>query len=137
MQVRSNLLGLDVGDRRVGMAVVADDVMVPRALPTLLRDEHLLTAIQQIIQERAIDRIVVGLPRNMSGEETWQTTAVRDFAKKLTAMNKPIDFQDEALTSVHAETLLRNSGKQFEKGDIDSLAALTILADYLTEAGVQ
>ena len=116
---------------------MADDLMDPRATPTLIRDKHLLTALQHIIQERAIYRFGVGLPRNMTGEDTWQTTAVRDFANKVTAMNRQIDCKDEELTSVHAESGLRQRGQPVDKGGIDSQEERAISADYLTEAGVQ
>lgn len=132
MLKKSNLLALDVGDKRVGVAIVADGVAVPRLLPTLQNDASLLDQLRGITEQRHIERIVVGLPRNLSGEETAQTKSVRSFAKKLkTELNLPVDFQDEALTSVGAEQTLKNGGGAYQKSDIDSLAASQILLDYI------
>lgn len=129
---KNNLLGLDVGEKRVGVAIVADGLSVPRSLPTLANDDNLFAELGNIISNRAIDRVVVGLPRNLRGEETAQTAYVRSFSDKLAASTSlPITFQDEALTSVMAEDSLNLTGKTFQKSDIDSLAARTILSDYL------
>ncbi len=133
MAKSSNILALDVGDKRVGMAFVGDNLSIPRSLPTITNDENLFVEIKSIIVSHVIDRIVVGLPRNLSGDETPQTEKVRQFAASLQKkFNLPVDFQDEALTSVQAEITLNKSKKQFQKGDVDGLAARTILHDYLT-----
>jgi putative Holliday junction resolvase len=132
MQKKSNLLGIDVGEKRVGLAIVANGLSIPRPLLTLANNEDLLNEITSIISEREIDKLVLGLPRNLSGEETPQTAYVRDFAKQIQSETSlPIVFQDEALTSVQAKQSLSQTGKPYEKGDVDSLAACTILSDYL------
>ena len=134
MLKKSNILGIDYGDKRVGVAIVADGVAVPRLLPTLQNDTSLLDQLKTIAEQRQIERIVVGLPRSLSGDETAQTKNVRSFAKELEAkLNLPVDFQDEALTSVGAEQTLKNGGGAYEKSDIDSLAASQILLDYIGE----
>lgn len=134
MAKSSNILALDVGDKRVGMAFVGDNLSIPRSLPTITNDENLFSEIKSIIVSHTIDRIVVGLPRNLSGDETPQTGKVRKFAVSLQEkFNLPIDFQDEALTSVQAKITLNQSKKKFQKADVDGLAAQTILHDYLTE----
>jgi putative Holliday junction resolvase len=77
------------------------------------------------------DTIVVGYPRNQSGEPTAQTAYVEEFAKQLHDMAPHLVFQDESLTSVLAEQRLRAQGKPYTKGDIDAQAAAIILQDYL------
>lgn len=135
MLKKSNILGVDYGDKRVGLAIVADGVAIPRLLPTLQNDTSLLDQLKTIAEQRQIERVVVGLPRSLSGDETAQTKTVRSFAKELEArLNLPVDFQDEALTSVGAEQTLKNSGGAYEKSDIDSLAASQILLDYIGES---
>lgn len=132
MLKKSNLLALDVGERRIGVAIVADDVAVPRLLPTLQNDSSTISHLKAIVQQRLIERIVIGLPRNLNGQETLQTKNVRNFAKQLeTTLALPVDFQDEALTSVLAEQILKTRRGTYHKSDIDSLAALQILLDYL------
>lgn len=84
--------------------------------------------------KQSIDTIVVGYPRNQSGEPTAQTEAVKTFAKQLIDFGPKIVFQDESLTSVTAEQRLQSRGKPYDKADIDMEAAVLILQDYLESA---
>ncbi len=78
-------------------------------------------------------QIVIGLPRNMDGQDTSQTTAVRAFSNRLKdELGIPITWQDEAATSAKAIDELNARGKPFVKEDIDALAATYILEDYLS-----
>jgi putative holliday junction resolvase len=76
-------LGLDVGERRIGVAVADSAVRIASPLVTLEVDGHELERLRQIIEEREIDTIVVGLPRNQQGDETAQSQAARTFAERL------------------------------------------------------
>jgi putative transcription antitermination factor YqgF len=68
----------------------------------------------------------------MSGEETGQTELVKEFVtRRLDGFELPVRYQDESLTSVGAEQELQRRGKPYSKGDIDALAATTILQDYM------
>lgn len=131
----SNLLALDVGGKRVGVAVSRSVVVMARPLTTLDRQAH--DFWQQLIDltvEHEIQEIILGLPRGLDGQETAQTEAVRAFADEMAGhITLPMHWQDEALTSVKAEETLRERGGQYQKGDIDALAASYILADYLQE----
>jgi len=126
----SNFLSLDVGERRVGVAIANVVARLPRPLVTLDNTEQIWQEIAGLIAEHDVETLVVGLPRNLSGEDTAQTTYVRDFAAKIEGIE--IAFQDEALTSRKAENELQQRGKPFAKGDIDALAATYILEDYLS-----
>jgi putative Holliday junction resolvase len=78
--------------------------------------------------------LVVGLPRNMSGEPTKQTELVRQFVvRRLAGFELPMHFQDESLTSVKAEQELQQRKKPYVKGDVDALAATYILDDYMED----
>lgn len=135
MQKKNNLLALDVGARRVGVALAADGLAMARSLPTLQHNDQLLTALKVLLETHSITAFVVGLPRNMQGEDTAQTVVVRDFVKELEAQfGLPVHYQDEALTSVQAETVLAHT--PHTKEDIDSMAAQTILNDYLEVHGL-
>lgn len=125
----TNILSLDVGERRVGVAIASLIARLPTPLVTLDNDEHIWGKIQELRKSEGIETIVVGLPRNLSGEDTAQTQYVRDFAAHLSDVI--VVFQDEALTSRKAETELKSRGKPFAKGDIDALAATYILEDYM------
>lgn len=131
-----NVLALDVGDRRIGVAVAQSVARLPRPLTTLNNDEKFEASLQAIIDQEGIGTIVVGLPRNLHGQDTAQTKASRAFAEQLTEkFNLPVVLQDEAGTSRQAETELQARGKPYAKADIDAWAAAIILEDYLNNEG--
>ena len=123
-------LGLDVGEKRIGVALADDGVKIAVPTQTVLVDGTEIDTIKKIISDENIQIVVVGYPRNQSGDVTPQTTFVEEFIEKLDITTK-IVFQDESLTSVLAEQRLITEGKPYEKGDIDKLAAAIILQDYL------
>jgi putative Holliday junction resolvase len=128
----NNLLALDIGDRRIGVAYASAIARLASPLTVLANDESVWGTLAELIKTEQIGIIVVGLPRNLRGQDTTQTKLARAFGETLAEKCKlPIIFQDEALTSRQAEAELRNRGKQFSKGDIDALAATYILEDYL------
>src|SRR5574337_1002686 len=98
----SKLLGLDVGTVRVGVATADDIVAVAVPLVTLDVDGTEFENLSKIIADEQIETVVVGYPRNQSGEPTAQTEVSKDFAAKLPTDVKVV-FQDESLTSVTAE----------------------------------
>lgn len=132
----NNILGLDAGEKRVGVAMVRADVRVPVTLETLDRQApDFWGQLTEVIKQNYIGQIVIGLPRGLDGQETAQTKYVREFAGELAGhFALPVHWQDEALTSVQAENILNASGKPYKKADIDALAASLILADYLETA---
>lgn len=127
----NNLLSLDVGTKRIGMAVIDSDVRIARPVGWLEVDG---TEIEEIVKACGLfqaTKIVVGYPRNQSGEATKQTAIVEEFCERLrSAEVPPIVFQDESLTSVMAEEQLKTVKKGYNKGDIDAVAAALILTDY-------
>lgn len=126
-----SIVCLDVGEKRIGIAVADTGVRIAVPFTTVLVDGTELQQIARIIVQEDAETIVVGYPRNQSGASTAQTTYVEQFAENLTDMAKNIVFQDESLTSVLAERRLKETGKPYEKADIDSHAASIILQDYL------
>lgn len=133
MNLASSILALDVGERRIGVAWADGVLRIPFPLVTLPADKAPVIKIKELYDDQRAGLIVVGLPRNQSGEETAQSKFARDFAAKLETEGLPIAFQDESLTSVLAEEELKKRGKAYDKEDIDSLAATLILQDYLNE----
>src|SRR5690606_33976239 len=92
--------------------------------------------MERLVQDQEVGEIVVGLPLDLSGEETEWTAEVRAFAEKLGARTGlPVRFVDERLTSVQAERVVRNSGlrrtQREEKERVDATAAAIILRNYL------
>ena len=127
-------LALDVGSKRIGVAIASLSFKLPRPLCTLMNDDTFFKQLDDLVKTEAIGVLVVGLPRGLEGQETGQTKYVRDFVDQLkTHIDLPINFQDEALTSTRAEAELTARGKIYQKGDIDALAATYILEDYLIQ----
>jgi putative Holliday junction resolvase len=130
-----SVLALDVGSKRIGVAVASLAARLPRPLITLTSsDSELLSDLAEIIKSEDIDRIVVGLPRGMEGQSTAQTETTLRFTELLKEhFDLPIDMQDEALTSKHAEKELETRGKPYKPEDIDALAATYILGDWFVD----
>ncbi len=130
----ANFLGLDIGDKRIGISYAGNNVSIAIALTTLVVDGSERLQLHKLINEKAITDVVIGLPRNQSGELTAQSATVKRMADELLqGQNLNIHFQDESLTSVTAEERLKVSGRAYKKADIDMQAALIILQDYLEQ----
>lgn len=130
---KQSLLCLDVGEKRIGVALADTAVRIAVPFDTITVDGGELQAIADIIVREDTDIIIVGYPRNQQGEATAQSSYVEQFAEQLQDLGPKIVFQDESLTSVMAEQRLKESGRRYEKGDIDMNAAAIILQDYLEE----
>lgn len=125
-------MALDVGERRIGVAVASLGAKLPRPLTTLEHTVDILPQIKALATEHEAVGVVVGLPRGLEGQETAQTKLIQTFIDSLTAhLSIPVYWRDEAATSVAAEEELRARGKAYSKGDIDALAACYILADFM------
>ena len=130
-----SVLALDVGAKRVGVAVASLQSRLPRPLITLDRQsDTLFPALENITEVEGVIVLVVGFPRGLQGQRTAQTQAIEDFAQELRQhFALPLHYQDEALTSKHAQAELDARGRPYDRGDIDSLAATYILEDFLRE----
>ncbi len=126
-------VSLDVGEKRIGVAVGDAGVRIAVPFETIEVDGSEVARIAQIVIDEKADVVVVGYPRNQSGEPTAQTAYVESFASQLRDIAPSIIFQDESLTSVLAEQRLQSYKKPYSKGDIDSLAAAIILQDYMEQ----
>jgi len=133
MVLNKTYLSLDVGEKRIGVAV--GDTMVKIAVPldTVEVDGSEVEKIARHVVRESPSAVVIGYPRNQSGEATAQTAFVEAFAEKLKDIAPEIVFQDESLTSVLAENRLKSYGKPYTKADIDAQAAALILQDYLEQ----
>jgi len=126
-----NLLCLDVGEKRIGVAVGDNAVRIAVPFETIEVDGGEITAIAELISREDTDILVIGYPRNQAGEATSQTNLVENFATRLVDVAPKIVFQDESLTSVMAEEQLKGYNRPYSKGDIDAQAAAIILQDYI------
>ena len=129
----TNLLALDVGTVRIGVAVARGDVRIARPLTTIAYDEATLSAsVAGLVRQEDAGAVVVGWPRGMDGQSTQQTAFVEKLVETLRAsLEVPVHLQDEALTSRRAEAELESRRKPYRKEDVDALAATYILEDYL------
>ena len=135
----ARVLGIDFGERRIGLALSDPSATIAQPLPTLTRragKRPPLAAIVEIIKQQEVARAVVGLPLNLAGEETEWTASVRAFAGKLQERaGVTVDFIDERLTSVQAERAVRSSGlkrsQREQKERVDAAAAVLLLQTYL------
>jgi putative Holliday junction resolvase len=134
MQTAKTILALDVGERRVGVAVASSVAKLARPLTTLSNDDRLWDELARIVEQESVGTLVVGLPRGLDGQTTGQTETTKRFAEEAgNRLGVPVALQDEALTSVYAEAELRQRGKPAQKAAIDALAATLILEDYLQD----
>lgn len=126
-------MSLDVGAARIGVALgdAAIRIAIPHGFVEV--DGQEIASIAQIAIANDIDTLVIGYPRNQSGEPTEQTAYVEAFTERLQDIDADIVFQDESLTSVMAEKRLESRGAPYTKGDIDSEAAAIILQDYMEQ----
>ncbi len=127
-------LALDLGERRIGVAVSDALGMVARPLEIFSRTSRKadFAHIGALVAAHQVDVVIVGLPFNMDGSEGRQATWVRDYSAALAqSLTVPVEFCDERLTSEEAEDILRTQGKSAAKGTVDAVAAAVILQSYL------
>ena len=130
------VLALDVGKRRIGLAISDGLGLTAQGLPTLQRTtiREDLMHLAELTAEREIGLFLIGDPLHMSGDQSRQAQYIRDFAARLTERTGvPVKFWDERLTTVQAHRVLRESGISIEKRAkaIDRLAAVILLESYL------
>jgi putative Holliday junction resolvase len=134
--VLSRILALDLGKRRIGVAVSDPLGITAQGLPNLVRTNKRtdLAALAEIVRNREVGLILMGNPINMGGTEGRQSGWVREFAQAIeTRIGVPVKFWDERLTSVQAGRVLRESGISIEKraAAVDRLSAVILLQSYL------
>ncbi len=130
------ILGLDVGSRRIGVAVSDPLGITAQGLETLHRKnkKYDLQYLNRIIRDYEVTEIVVGLPLRMSGVEGIQAEKIQAFAEDLRKHFKlPVHLWDERLTSAEANRLLRETDLSIEKRGqaVDRMAAILILQGWM------
>ncbi len=136
MLVSGRILALDVGLRRIGIAVSDPMGWTAQGLPTLERQNKRtdLAALRRLVEQYQVERWLLGLPLHMSGDESRQAGYVREFGAWLESQTGlPVSYQDERLTSAEAQRVLDAAtvNRRKHKGKIDRLAAVLILQTYL------
>ncbi|MGB3651490.1 MAG: Holliday junction resolvase RuvX [Rivularia sp. (in: cyanobacteria)] len=129
-------LGLDVGSKRIGIAGCDRTGLIATGITTLHRTsfDRDVKLLEQIIQERDVEILVVGLPYSMDGSLGFQARHVQKFTKRITVILKlPVEYVDERLTSYQAEQMMiaQKLSPSRNKGLIDRKAAALILQQWL------
>ena len=130
-------LGLDIGDRWIGVALSDPSAKLASPLTILKRNDDTadVETIVSIIEKHDVGLVVVGLPRMLNGSLGIQSQKVEAFTRQLQdRIDIPVEFRDERLTTVSARRLMRAAGtkKSRRKGD-DAIAAAVILQAFLDE----
>jgi len=134
------ILALDVGERRIGVAVSDPTQTLARTLLVLDRreDKKVRERVAALVQEQGVERVVVGYPLSLSGEAGSQALRVGRFARAMAqALEVPVELWDESYSTVEAERILRERrvyGPQ-RRQQVDAIAAAVILQDYLDTQG--
>jgi putative Holliday junction resolvase len=136
MQVHPRILGLDIGDRRVGIAMT-DALGIAQPLITMGRSslKQELKNVARLIRKHGVTAMVAGNPLHMDGSVSAQTLKAQSFAQALAdQLGMPVHLQDERLSSAAAEELLDRRGYPrgpARKAVLDQYAAVVILQDWL------
>jgi len=133
------ILGLDYGDRTVGVAMSDELTLTAQPMETIYRERthklrQTLARIIEICDEYNVEKIVIGLPKSMNDEEGIRCQETREFADLLAKRTtREIIFQDERLTTIEANDILMQAGVHWtnRKQYIDKMAASLILRGYL------
>ena len=129
------VLGVDYGSSRVGLALSDPQKIIASPLHTLINNGNdcLKKKLLELIKEKNVEYIVIGLPIGLKGQETSQTKIVREFAEEMRSLALPVYFQDERLSSLSAKKSLieQNVKTGHNKSFIDSTAAAIFLQQFL------
>ena len=135
------IVGIDLGERRIGIAVSDATATLARPLKTIDRGssdaaavEHLRATIAALADEEEVGSVVVGLPKHLDGSPNLQTPRVEKIVAMLTSqLTIPVVTQDERLSSHEAEERLKLREKDWRrrKAKLDAASAAVILQDYL------
>jgi putative Holliday junction resolvase len=128
------ILGVDFGGSRIGLAISDELGLLAHPLETIPAGKNAAERIAEIVRDKKIDNVVVGLPRNMDGTFGPAANKTSQFVEELRALiSSKITTWDERLTTVAAHRALREAGKKTRatRGYVDQVAAQMILQGYL------
>ncbi|MEG4504867.1 Holliday junction resolvase RuvX [Microcoleus sp. F6_B4] len=131
-------LGLDIGLKRVGIAGCDGTGLIATGITTLVRSsfDRDVAYLRELVRERRVQILVAGLPYSLNGELGAQARQVQKYANRIArALELPLEYADERLTSVEAEELMKTQGisPSQNKGAIDRKAAALILQQWLDQ----
>ena len=128
------ILGIDFGQARIGLAISDELRLLAHPLETVAANKNPVKRIADIVRDRKIAKVVIGIPRHMSGEIGDAAQRALDFAGELRRiLSCPVETWDERLTTVAANRALTAAGKKTRqtRSFVDQVAAQIILQGYL------
>jgi len=128
------ILALDFGRARLGVAISDELQLLAHPVETILANERATSRVVELVRERNVEHVVVGIPKRMNGQIGTAATEALEFVEKVRAVLPcPVVTWDERLTTVAAHRALRDAGKKTRhtRGYIDQVAAQMILQSYL------
>ena len=136
MSLPHPILAIDHGEARIGLAITDPVGIMAHPLETVSNDSSAIDRILQLIAQRQVQSLVIGLPLRMDGSEGTAGQKIRRFKNQLKTNlpeHFPIEMVDERMTTIAASEKLREAGKKEkqQKGIIDQAAAVEILNSYL------
>lgn len=135
----TRVIGLDHGERRIGVAVADGETGMAFARPAIRarRRASILEEVTKLCAREGAELVVIGLPRNMDGSEGVQAQRARAFGDALAARGVQVAYEDERLSSWEASRHLAEAGRRPPRasGEVDSAAARLILQQYLDARG--
>jgi putative Holliday junction resolvase len=135
-EVKTGILGIDPGEKRVGLAIAYRGISVATAYGVIdyIGKQKFIDRLRPIMDEENIGLIIMGLPKNMDGSEGESAKKARRLAEFISkSLEVPVEFVDERLTTDEARKMLRETGAKIdrEEGALDMLSAASILQTYL------
>lgn len=133
----ARLMCIDFGSRRIGIALTDKLQIISYPYKTIdTKKINFIDEIKNIIARQEVERIIIGLPTDVQGEDSITCKKIREFAQMLKRkVDIPFTFHDESFSSRKAQQIFHQSGKKLKghKKNIDKIAAAIILQDYLQE----
>lgn len=128
----STILALDIGEKRIGVARANSVALIAEPLITLPNNDSFFDELNNLIKKHDVFLLVIGIPKNLNDNPTSQTAYTHDFAEKIKAkVTTELAYQNEALSSLAAKDRLSRRGRNFDKAEVDSVAAAVILDNYI------
>jgi putative holliday junction resolvase len=142
MRAAGRILALDLGKKRIGLAISDELSLTAQGLETLERKGRRqdIESLRKLAAARGVTQFLIGDPLHMSGEASRQGEYTREFAGELERKTGlPVEFRDERWTSREAERTIRGAGvaNHVRKATIDRLSAVILLQSYLDSANLE
>jgi putative Holliday junction resolvase len=127
------ILGIDFGDKKVGLAITNEKVKIVHPLKTVKKKE-LQKEVKRICEEYEVKKIVIGIPLNKEGRDTTYSKKIKTEIKNFIPYNllSMIEFWDESFTSFEAESIMKEEGMPLTPQIVDKISAKIMLEDYLS-----